>query len=431
MRVLVIGSGGREHALCWKIAQSPKLSHLYCAPGNAGISSVAECVDIDTHTPQAVSEFCHANAINLVVIGPEDPLVNGLADHLRSNGIDCFGPGKKAAQLEGSKAFSKQICESCHVLTAAYGRFTDAGQAKAYVSQQGAPIVVKADGLAAGKGVTVAHSIEEAHAAIDDAFSGKFGVAGNVVVVEEFLDGEEVSLFALVDGDSAVFIGAAQDHKAVGEGDTGPNTGGMGTYAPAPLATDDFCQQVMEDVVVPVAKGMKQQGMPYHGVLFVGLMVTKKGTYVLEFNVRFGDPETQVLMPRIEEDLLPLLQATASGTLHEIAAKDTPVQISDKAALCVVMASKGYPGNYAKGTEIHQLDKAAQGEHVVIFHAGTKREGDKLLATGGRVLGITALGSTIAAAQSRAYQAVDSIRWPEGFCRRDIGWRALKREKAA
>lgn len=426
MRVLVIGSGGREHALCWKIAQSPELSHLFCAPGNAGIKSVAECVSLDINTPQAVIDFCDQQTIDFVIIGPEAPLVDGLADRLRAHGIDCFGPGEEGAQLEGSKAFSKEICEACGVPTAAYGRFEDADSAIAYIREKGAPIVVKADGLAAGKGVTVAETEEEAIIAVQDALCGKFGEAGEVVVVEEYLEGEEVSFFALIDGETAVELGSAQDHKAVGEGDTGPNTGGMGTYSPAPLATPAFRKQVMDTVVGPIAKELVKQEIPFHGVLFVGLMVTRKGPYVLEFNVRFGDPETQVLMLRLQDDLLPLLRATATGTLKpEMAPK-----LLDKAAICVVMASDGYPGSYKKDTEIKGLEKAAKVEKGQIFHAGTRWEGDRLLASGGRVLGVSALGRDLETAQARAYQMVDMIDWPGGFCRRDIGWRALKRKAA-
>jgi len=425
MRVLVIGSGGREHALCWKISQSPKLSQLFAAPGNAGMEEVAACVQLDVDNHPAVVDFCRVQGIELVIIGPEDPLVKGLADSLNNAGIACFGPSAKAAQLEGSKAFSKALMEKYDIPTAAYGVFKDRESAKQFIREQGFPIVIKADGLAAGKGVTIAQNHDEAMQAVDEALEGKFGAAGKKIVIEAFLEGEELSFFALIHGKDVVEIGSAQDHKTVGEGDTGPNTGGMGTYSPAPSATRDFHKKVMDTIVQPTADAMVAEGMPYHGVLFVGLMLTRKGPQVVEYNVRFGDPETQVLMPRIEGDFLECLHAAAEGRLE-----DCQLSLSQEAALCVVLASKGYPGPYRKGGEIRNLDKAGSMDGTIIFHAGTKRANGTLLANGGRVLGVTACGQTIAEAQTNAYRAVDMIDWDDGFCRRDIGWRALKHKAA-
>lgn len=423
MRVLVIGSGGREHALCHRIARSPKLTELFCAPGNAGIAEIAECVALKTEDAAAVIKFCRDKNISLVVIGPEAPLVAGLADDLRAAGIACFGPGKVAAQLEGSKSFSKDFCAKYKIPTAESGTFTDAESARKYIRQKGAPIVVKADGLAAGKGVTVAHSIAEAEAAVDESFGGKFGDAGKILVVEECLVGEEISFFALIDGKSACFLGAVQDHKAAFDGDTGPNTGGMGTYAPAPLATAEFNRKVMEEIVKPVVAGIANEKMAYRGVLFVGIMVTSKGPQVLEFNVRFGDPETQVLMSLLDGDVLELLDDTANARLTG----RQPAFVAG-AAICVVMAAEGYPGDYVKNTEIKNLAAAGAVAGVKVFHAGTARQGDKLLANGGRVLGVTAIAADIKSAQQAAYSAVDLIDWPQGFCRRDIGWRAIDRK---
>ncbi|MBN66717.1 MAG: phosphoribosylamine--glycine ligase [Rickettsiales bacterium] len=421
MRILVIGSGGREHALCYRLAQSPSADTVFCSPGNAGIAECAECVSLDN--PEDIVAFCTREKIDLVVVGPEQPLVDGLADTLRAANIATFGPSAKAAALEGSKGFSKDFCAKYNIPTAAYGRFDDAASAIAYVKQQGAPIVVKADGLAAGKGVTVAQTEAEAIEAIEACFDGKFGEAGSSVIVEECLIGEEASFFALCDGEQAREFASAQDHKAVGEGDTGPNTGGMGTYSPAPVMTESMRQRVMAEIVNPTIAGMKAEGSPYQGILFVGLMITANGPKVIEYNCRFGDPETQVMLPRIQGDFAALLHAASTGALDKV-----KVELGAQAALCVVMAAKGYPGAYEKGSPINQLDAASQMEDVIVFHAGTKRDGDTIVAAGGRVLGVTALGGSIAEAQAKAYAAVDSIDWPDGFCRRDIGWRALERK---
>jgi phosphoribosylamine--glycine ligase len=424
MKVLVVGSGGREHALCWSISASPLCDKLWCAPGNAGIADVAECVQVSAEDIPGILAFAKDNAVDFVVVGPEAPLVAGLADRLNEAGIKVFGPSAAAAALEGSKGFSKDLCAKYNIPTAAYGRFTDAESARAYVLEQGAPIVVKADGLAAGKGVTVAMSVEEALAAIDAIMVDKtFGSAGAEVVVEEFMDGEEASFFVLVDGDHALPLAAAQDHKRVGDGDTGPNTGGMGAYSPAPVFDAAMTERVMREIVQPTVEGMKAEGAPYRGVLFVGLMITAEGPKVVEYNVRFGDPECQVLMMRLKSDLLPALVATADGVLDEF-----DLRWYDDSAMVVVMAAEGYPGSYRKGTEIRGLKDAPAGDpDVVVFHAGTAAKDGEIVATGGRVLGVTAMAPTIAEAQAKAYAAVDRIDWPDGFCRRDIGWRALER----
>jgi phosphoribosylamine--glycine ligase len=424
MKILVVGSGGREHALCWKLSQSKNCEKLYCAPGNAGIASFAECVAIAADDVDALVKFAKEQGVGFVVVGPEAPLVAGLVDKLEATGIPAFGPSAKAALLEGSKGFMKDIAAKYNVPTAWYGRFTEAEKAKAFIREKGAPIVVKADGLAAGKGVTVCTKIEEALAAVDQAMNDKaFGEAGNEVVIEEFLAGEEASFFVLVDGKTAIAMGAAQDHKAVGDGDTGPNTGGMGAYSPAPIVTPSMAEEVMEKLIMPTVRGMAAEGRPFKGVLFAGLMIDEKGPKLLEFNVRFGDPECQALMARLDSDLLELLMATSQGRLDQI-----EVKWRNETALVVVMAAEGYPGNYLKNTEINGLDDANQVEGVIVLHAGTKEENGRILATGGRVLGVTAIGKTAKEAQSRAYQAVDKINWPKGFCRRDIGWRAVKRE---
>ena len=428
MKVLVVGSGGREHALCWAIKRSPLCDRLYCAPGNAGIAEVAECIAIGAEDVDGILRFAADNGIDFVVVGPEGPLVLGLVDKLEAAGIKAFGPSAAAAELEGSKGFMKDLLAKYGVPTAFYQRFTDAGAAKDYVRQHGAPIVVKADGLAAGKGVTVARSEEEAFAAIDEALlGGRFGSAGAEIIVEEFLDGEEVSFFALVDGTTAVPLASAQDHKAVGDGDTGPNTGGMGAYSPAPALTPDLEARVMREIVEPTVRGLAVEGRPFKGVLFGGLMIVRgpDGQPVpktLEFNVRFGDPECQTLMTRFKSDVLAALLASRDGTL-----KPSDVQWHDAAALCVVMAANGYPGDYVKNTEIQGFAEANAIEGVTVFHAGTKADGGRVLATGGRVLGVTAMAPTVREAQERAYQAVDKLDWPEGFCRRDIGWRAVGR----
>ncbi len=422
MNVLVIGGGGREHALCWKLAQSPRLRKLYCAPGNPGIAEVAEVVALDAADHLAVVAFCEAQAIGLVVVGPEQPLVDGLVDTLRRHRIHAFGPTAAAAQLEGSKAFTKELCQSHGIPTAAYECFDDVDSARAYLADQPLPIVIKADGLAAGKGVVIAETRAQAEAAVDMMFDGALGEAGASVVIEEFLTGEEVSLFALVDGATAIPFGSAQDHKRVGDGDTGPNTGGMGAYSPAPVLTRELQDRAMREIVEPTARAMASAGMPFHGVLYAGLMLTEDGPKLIEYNARFGDPECQVLMARLDSDLLDILLAVADGQLWEIKPR-----WKDASALVVVMAAKGYPGTPKKGSEIRGID-AAEATGATVFHAGTGRDGDRLVAAGGRVLGITALGKNVTEAQARAYEAVNRIDWPGGFCRRDIGWRAVERE---
>ncbi|MGF6172550.1 phosphoribosylamine--glycine ligase [Ensifer sp. 4252] len=422
MKVLLIGSGGREHALAWKIAQSPKLTRLYAAPGNPGIAEEATLVALDTDNHAAVVDFCLKEAIDFVVVGPEGPLVAGLADVLRSAGIAVFGPSAAAAQLEGSKGFTKDLCARYDIPTGAYGRFTDAEAAKTYVRDQGAPIVIKADGLAAGKGVTVAMELDEALVAIDDCFDGAFGAAGAEVVVEAYLDGEEASFFCLSDGKTALALASAQDHKRVGDGDTGPNTGGMGAYSPAPVMTPEMTERTMKEIIEPTMRGMAESGHPFSGVFFAGLMITAKGPELIEYNVRFGDPECQVLMMRMKSDLLPLLYAAATGTLAGMEA-----EWRDETALTVVMASKGYPGNYDKNTPIAALPAASP--ETKVFHAGTAMKDGSLVATGGRVLNITAIGGSASIAKDRAYSAVDGVSWDNGFYRHDIGWRAVAREK--
>jgi phosphoribosylamine---glycine ligase len=423
MKVFLIGSGGREHALAWKLAQSPKLTALYAAPGNPGIAEHAQIVPLDTDDQAAVAEFCLTSGIDLVVVGPEAPLVAGIADFLRGKGLTVFGPSMAAAQLEGSKGFTKDICARYGIPTGAYKRFTNADEAKAYVIEQGAPIVVKADGLAAGKGVTVAMTVEDALAAISDCFDGAFGAAGAEVVVEAYLDGEEASFFCLSDGKTALALATAQDHKRVGDGDTGPNTGGMGAYSPAPVMTPDMVERTMKDIIEPTIRGMAESGYPFTGVFFAGLMITEKGPELIEYNVRFGDPECQVLMMRLKSDLLDLLHAAATGTLDQVSA-----EWSDDVALTVVMASKGYPAAYDKNTPITALPETGDGEKV--FHAGTAIKDGTLVATGGRVLNVTATGASVRDAQAGAYALIEEIGWENGFCRRDIGWRAVAREKS-
>ena len=422
MNVLLIGGGGREHALAWKLKQSPLLGTLYCAPGNAGIAQVAECLSLDVSDHAAVARACKEREIGLVIIGPEVPLVAGLTDDLKAQGIKVFGPSKEAAQLEGSKGFTKDLCARAGIPTAAYARFSDAPAAKAYVATQKLPIVIKADGLAAGKGVTIAETKADADAAIDACFSGAFGTAGEEVVIEEFLRGEEASFFALVDGETALPLATAQDHKRAFDGDQGPNTGGMGAYSPAPIMTDALCRRTMTEIIEPTVRAMAEAGTPFKGVLYAGLMIDQATPKLIEYNVRFGDPECQVLMPRLRSDLLPALLAVVEGRLGGL-----ELEWSDDPALCVVMAAKCYPGGYAKGTEIKGLDAAASDPDVQIFHAGTKRDDSRILADGGRVLGVTAKGRDIRQAQAKAYAAVDRIDWPGGFCRRDIGWRAVVR----
>jgi phosphoribosylamine--glycine ligase len=423
MNVLLIGSGGREHALAWAISASPLLGRLYCAPGNAGIAEVAEIADIDIDNHAAVIQFCIDNDIGFVVVGPEGPLVAGLADDLAAARIKVFGPSKAAARLEGSKGFTKDFCAEFGIPTAAYKRFKDASSALAYAAEQPLPLVVKADGLAAGKGVVIAETREQATAAVEACFAGAFGAAGAEVVIEECMVGEEASFFALVDGTHALPLAAAQDHKRAFDGEQGPNTGGMGAYSPAGVMTPDIIKRTMDEIIWPTVHGMAQRGTPFKGVLFAGLMITADGPKLIEYNVRFGDPEAQVLMMRLKSDLLPALVATADGVL-----KTFDLRWHDDVALTVVMASKGYPGNYAKGTPIGALDAARAVPGVELFQAGTAREGDQLRAIGGRVLNVTARGRSVAEAQRAAYEAIAKIDWPGGFCRKDIGWRALERE---
>jgi phosphoribosylamine--glycine ligase len=425
MNILLLGSGGREHALAWKIAASPLVERLWCAPGNAGIAAEAELAALDLADHAAVIAFAKANAVDFVVVGPEAPLVAGVVDDLETAGVKTFGPSKAAARLEGSKGFTKDLAKVNRIPTAAYARFAQAAPAKAYARKQGAPIVVKADGLAAGKGVVVAQSIGEAEAAIDMMFAGEFGAAGTEVVIEEFLVGEEASFFALCDGKTAVPLASAQDHKRAFDGDVGPNTGGMGAYSPAPVMTPALERRTMDEIILPTVRAMAAMGSPFTGILYAGLMIDAAGPKLIEYNVRFGDPECQVLMLRLMSDLLPAMVAARDGVL-----KSFDLRWYDETALTVVMAAKGYPGNYAKGSLIGGLDEAAAVEGAEIFHAGTRAEGGRILANGGRVLNVCALGRTVKDAQARAYAAVDRIRWPEGFCRRDIGWRAVERESA-
>lgn len=424
MKVLVVGSGGREHALCWAISKSPKCKKLYAAPGNAGIADVAECVKIKSHDVDGILKFAQAEKIDFVVVGPEAPLVAGLVDKLESVGIKAFGPTKKAAQLEGSKAFMKDLLAKYNIPTAAYGVFDEPDAAKEFIMKMDGPVVVKADGLAAGKGVIVCHNKNEAYAAIDHIMIERaFGNAGDEVLVEEFMPGEEVSFFALVDGNTAVAMASAQDHKAVHDGDVGPNTGGMGAYSPTPVVDKALHKKIMETIIQPTIDAMAAEGCPYKGVLFAGLMIANGEPKVLEYNVRFGDPECQVLMARMKSDVLEALLACSNGTLAK-----TSITWKKDTALVVVMAADGYPGHYATGSEINNLNDARAIKGVEIFHAGTKFKGKKVISDGGRVLGVTSTGKSVKDAQAKAYQAVDAIKWPEGFCRRDIGWRALERE---
>ncbi|WP_298952741.1 phosphoribosylamine--glycine ligase [uncultured Methylobacterium sp.] len=424
LTLLLIGSGGREHALAWKLARSPLCGRLLVAPGNPGTAAHGTNVpDLAVTDHAAVVELCRREGVGLVVVGPEAPLVAGLADALREAGIPVFGPGAAAAQLEGSKAFTKELCEEFGIPTAAFARFRDLDRALAHLDGRAAPIVVKADGLAAGKGVVVAETLAEAQAAVRDMLGGGLGAAGAEVVIEEFLSGEEASFFALCDGTSAVAFGTAQDHKRVFDGDRGPNTGGMGAYSPAPVLTPALEAEVMERIIRPTLDGMRARGTPFSGVLYAGLMLTDAGPKLIEYNVRFGDPECEVLMPRLESDLVPLLLAAAAGDLGGA----PPPVWSPGTALTVVMAAPGYPGPVEKGSAIRGLD-AAEAAGAVVFQAGTRRDGDRLVADGGRVLAVTATGAGVREAQARAYAAVDRIDWPEGFCRRDIGWRAVARE---
>ncbi|HVY51317.1 MAG TPA: phosphoribosylamine--glycine ligase [Devosia sp.] len=422
MRVLLIGSGGREHALAWKLAQSPLLSRLYVAPGNGGTSQVAENVALEPSDHSAVVGWAKANAIDFVVVGPDAPVVAGLGDDIRAAGIACFAPSKAAARLEGSKAFTKALCDEMGIPTAGYRRFDAPGPALDYVRHKGAPIVVKADGLALGKGVTVAMHVAAAEHAIRECFAGAFGASGASVVIEDFLEGEEASFFVLCDGERILPLATAQDHKRAFDGDNGPNTGGMGAYSPAPVMTEALIARTLREIIEPTVRGMAARGAAYRGVLYAGLMLTAQGPKLIEYNARFGDPETQVLMLRLQSDLLDLLHAAAAGSLAGKTAAWRP-----EAALTTVLAARGYPGDYRKGTVIGALP--ADEPDLVIFHAGTRRDGDRLLSNGGRVLNVTALGATVAAAKERADAAIAQIDWPEGFHRHDIGWRAILRER--
>ena len=420
MNILILGGGGREHALAWAALQNPKCDLLIVAPGNAGIAEIATCASLDIENGADVVAFAEEHSIDFVIVGPEAPLAAGVSDDLRAAGFLVFGPSQAAAALEASKGFTKEICDASGAPTAAWARFTDAASARAYVKEQGAPIVVKADGLAAGKGVVVAMTLEDAISAIDDMFDGAFGAAGAEVVIEEFMEGEEASFFVLCDGTEALPIGTAQDHKRVGEGDTGPNTGGMGAYSPAPVLSDAVADRTMNEIVRPTLEEMAKRGTPYQGVLYVGLMIKDGAPRLVEYNVRFGDPECQILMMRLGAQAFDLMHACAEGRLAE-----ARVNWADDHAMTVVLAAKGYPGSYKKGTEIKGLDGLEADSFQVVFHAGTAIDGDRLVASGGRVLNVTARASTLSAARDKVYDVVDAIDWPEGFCRRDIGWRVL------
>ncbi len=420
MNILILGSGGREHALAWAVKQNPKCDRLIVAPGNAGIAGVAECAALDILDGSAVTVFCEENAVDFVIVGPEAPLAAGVADTLRAAGILTFGPSAAAARLESSKAFTKDICDACGAPTAAWARFNDPAPALAYLRDRGAPIVVKADGLAAGKGVVVAMTLPEAEAAVTDMFGGSLGDAGAEVVIEEFMSGEEASFFVLTDGADVVPLGTAQDHKRVGDGDTGPNTGGMGAYSPAPVLTDAIQAQVLDRIIRPTVMEMARRGIPYQGVLYAGLMIENGEARLVEYNARFGDPECQVLMMRMGAQALDLLQACAEGRLA-----GSRVAWADDHALTVVMAAQGYPGSYARGSAIRGLDALPESSRAMVFHAGTAERDGRIEANGGRVLNVTARAETLAEARDAAYAMVADIDWPEGFCRSDIGWRAL------
>ena len=422
MNILILGSGGREHSLAWAVKQNPKCDRLIVAPGNAGIAMQAECADIDILDGATVVTFCEENAIDFVIVGPEAPLAAGVADAARAAGLLTFGPSAAAAKLEASKAFTKEICDACAAPTAAYARFTEAAPARDYIRAEGAPIVVKADGLAAGKGVIVAMTEAEALAAIDDMFGGEFGAAGAEVVIEEFMAGEEASFFILTDGTNALPVGTAQDHKRAYDGDTGPNTGGMGAYSPAPVLTEALQDQAMEQIVLPTIREMARRGTPYQGVLYAGLMIQDGQARLVEYNCRFGDPEAQVLMMRLGAQALDLMLACAEGRLDEV-----QVNWADDHALTVVMAANGYPGAYAKGSQIRGLDELPEDSRHMVFHAGTAQRDAGIISTGGRVLNVTARGPSLNEARDAAYALVDRIDWPGGFCRRDIGWRALSK----
>lgn len=420
MNILILGSGGREHSLAWAVKQNPKCDRLIVAPGNAGIAEIAECAALDIENGGVVATFADENAIDFVIVGPEAPLAAGVADRLRAAGISVFGPSAEAARLEASKSFTKAICDAAGAPTAAYAHFTDIAAAKAYVQAQGAPIVIKADGLAAGKGVIIAETVDQAMDALEDMFGGSFGAAGAEVVIEEFMTGEEASFFVLCDGEKVLPLGTAQDHKRVGEGDTGPNTGGMGAYSPAPVMTPDVTEAALEQIVKPTMAEMVRRGTPYQGVLFVGLMIEDGAPRLVEYNVRFGDPECQVLMMRLGAQVLDLMQAAAENRLDE-----AQVNWADDHALTVVLAAQGYPGAYEKGSVIGGLENLPEDSSNMVFHAGTARQGGQYIANGGRVLAVTARAPDLKSARERVYAMIDKIDWPEGFCRRDIGWRAL------
>ncbi len=420
MRILLIGSGGREHALAWKVLQSARLEKLYIAPGNGGTIDIAQNIDLDINNHQIVRDFCLEKNIDLVIVGSEVPLVAGIKDDLATANILVFGPSKAAAQLEGSKYFTKQLCDEMNIPTAKYAQFDNEQAALEYVEAEGAPIVIKADGLAAGKGVIVATSLAQAKGAIKDCFSGIFGKAGTSIIIEEFLDGEEVSIFAICDGENFITLASAQDHKRAYDGDKGPNTGGMGAYSPAPIANETLLKKIEQQIIAPTINGMKQCGTPFSGVLFAGLMIVGGKPKLIEHNVRFGDPECQVLMMRLKSDLLDLLEASAKGDLSNV-----KVEWHDEVALTVVMAAKGYPSAYKKGTIINNLEQA-EGKNIKIFHAGTRKQNGQIYANGGRVLNITAMGKDVKQAQQRTYQAIKKIDWEGGFYRSDIGFRAIK-----
>ena len=424
MNILLIGSGGREHALAWAISASPLCDRLFIAPGNPGTTECGENVVLDIADHEAIANFCKLQRIGLVVVGPEGPLVDGIVDDLEAAGIKTFGPSRAAAQLEGSKAFTKELCAEFGIPTASFARFDDPDAARAYVAQHGAPLVIKADGLAAGKGVVMAETVAQANDAIAMMFSGGLGTAGAEVVIEEWMIGEEASFFALCDGTHALPLASAQDHKRVGDGDTGPNTGGMGAYSPAPVMTPALTERVMAEIIRPTLAGMAKRGTPFQGVLFAGLMITAQGPKLIEYNTRFGDPECEVLMPRLKSDIVPALLAACDGVLDRI-----DLRWRDEPALTVVLAAKGYPAKPETGSIIRDVEKAEALDEVLVFHAGTKLKNGDLVANGGRVLNVVALGKTVGEAQKRAYEAVDKIDWPGGFCRRDIGWQAIKREQ--
>ena len=420
MNILILGSGGREHSLAWAVKQNPKCDRLIVAPGNAGMAQIAECAALDIENGAAVAEFCAEQSISFVIIGPEAPLAAGVADQLRAAGVLCFGPSAAAAQLEASKAFTKEICDACNAPTAGYARFTDPAEAKAHIAKEGAPIVIKADGLAAGKGVVVAMTLDAAEKAVDDMLGGAFGAAGAEVVIEEFMEGEEASFFILSDGTNILPIGTAQDHKRAFDGDEGPNTGGMGAYSPAPVMTDAVTQKALTQIVQPSVDEMARRGTPYQGVLYAGFMIKDGQPRLVEYNARFGDPECQVLMMRLGAQVLDLLLACAEERLAE-----AQVNWADDHAITVVMAAKGYPGSYHKGSRIGGLDQLPEDSMNMVFHAGTTLADDHVVASGGRVLNVTARGASLAEARDRAYTMVAQIDWPEGFYRKDIGWRAL------